>query len=50
MVVQESVTDQEGIAAGISSLMAKLGLSARPPPLGREKKQSSSELDYIFED
>jgi hypothetical protein len=44
MVVQECVTD----AAGISAMMIKMGLSATPPPLGRQRV--SSELDYIYED
>jgi hypothetical protein len=44
MVVQECVTDAEGIA----SMMAKLGLSGTPPPLGRVK--ASGELSFLFED
>ncbi len=44
MVVQECVTDAEGIAA----MMAKLGLCGTPPPLGRVKGQSG-ELSYLFD-
>jgi hypothetical protein len=44
-VVQDCVTDAEGIA----SMMAKLGLSATPPPLGKAKA-NDGELNYVFED
>ncbi|MCX6116286.1 MAG: hypothetical protein NT027_01995 [Proteobacteria bacterium] len=44
-VVEDCVTD----AAGIASMMARMGLSARPPPLGRIKK-ASADLCYVFED
>lgn len=44
MIVQECVTDAEGI----TSMMAKLGLAGTPPPLGRVK--ASGELSYLFEE
>ncbi len=44
MVVQECVTDGSGIAA----MMVKMGLSATPPPLGRQRVVG--ELDYVFEE
>ena len=44
-VVQDCVTDAEGIAA----MMAKMGLSSTPPPLGRGKA-NGGELNYVFED
>jgi hypothetical protein len=44
-VVQDCVTDAEGIA----SMMAKMGLSSTPPPLGR-MKMTTGDLSYVFED
>lgn len=44
-VVQDCVADAEGIA----SMMAKMGLSATPPPLGRVKS-NVGEISYVFED
>jgi hypothetical protein len=44
MVVQECVTD----AAGIAAMMIKMGLSATPPPLGRQRVVG--ELDYVYEE
>ena len=44
MIVQECVTDADGIAA----MMVKMGLSATPPPLGRIRVKG--ELDYVFEE
>lgn len=43
--VQNCVTDSEGIA----SMMAKMGLAATPPPLGR-MKMTTEDLSYVFED
>ena len=44
-IVQDCVTDAEGIAA----MMAKMGLSATPPPLGKAKA-NDGEKSYVFED
>ncbi len=43
--VQDCVTDAEGIA----SMMAKMGICATPPPLGRVKANGGA-LNYVIED